>query len=231
MQLKSFDIFAPNVQSFCIVNEFIDNFTLAKASYQPDTASGNSDGDVDASMHFNRCLHRIARDKDKEAFVDIFEYFAPRIKAYYLKGGVSKEQAEELVQETMISIWNKADTFNSNQSKASTWIFTIARNKRIDALRKMKHAIPDPNDPTFIEADTSGPDQYLARQDQAKTVSSILKSLPEKQSALILKSFFEDKSHHDIAHETGIPVGTVKSRIRLALEKLRHLVAQKEDLI
>ncbi|MBL4804089.1 MAG: sigma-70 family RNA polymerase sigma factor [Alphaproteobacteria bacterium] len=163
----------------------------------------------------------IAENEDKEAFIALFEHFAPRIKSFLMKGGANPELADELAQETMLTIWNKAERYNPKQAAASTWIFTIARNKRIDSIRKTKRYDPDPSDPILLADDGPSPRQHALHKEEMDVLAKALETLPEEQAELVKKSFFEDKSHAVIAEETGIPLGTVKSRIRLALERLR----------
>ena len=170
---------------------------------------------------FEDLLTAVGQTKNRDAFIRLFEHFAPRIKSYLMKGGLTHELADELAQEAMLSVWQKAEQYDSTQSAASTWIFTIARNKKIDFLRKNARPQPDSNDP-MMSPDITLPDEIIFKSDQAKQLASAIADLPDDQAKLIRKSFFEEKTHADIAQETNIPLGTVKSRIRLALEKLRH---------
>ncbi len=164
----------------------------------------------------------IAEKQDKDSFVELFEYFAPRLKSFLMRGGTNPDLADELAQETMLSVWQKAGSFNPDQARASTWIFTIARNKRIDAFRKAKRPEPDIDNFEIEDKSIVMPDIRITSDEQAAALSMALKSLPEEQASLIRKSYFEEKTHMDIAAEENIPLGTVKSRIRLALDKLRH---------
>lgn len=176
----------------------------------------------DSSHSFEDMLADIGQRRDRQSFMELFQYFAPRIKSFLMKGGISEAQADELAQETMLTIWQKAESYNPAQAKASTWIYTIARNKRIDALRKVKYAEVDQDDPLYvIEDDRPGADVTLSQAEEHDALEAQIEKLPEDQAALIRKSFYEDKSHAVIAAETGIALGTVKSRIRMALEKLR----------
>lgn len=180
--------------------------------------SGSEGGD----RRFETLLCDVGKNKNKESFIELFEYFAPRIKSFLMKGGADENTADELAQETMLSIWDKAGSFDPQKAAASTWIFTIARNKRIDALRKIKgHSVNLEDLPVLQDENSSSPAQNLSRTEEAESIMYALSTLPEEQADLIVKSFFEDKSHAEIADETGIPLGTVKSRIRLALERLR----------
>lgn len=169
---------------------------------------------------FEALLQDVAANRNKESFVQLFEHFAPRVKSFLMKGGSPEDVADELAQETMLTVWNKAPSYNPAQSAASTWIFTIARNKKIDALRKTGRFEAAPTDPELIAAEDS-PGRDMMRTQETEAMAEALKELPEEQAMLLRQSFFEDKSHADIAKETGLPLGTVKSRIRLALERLR----------
>lgn len=180
------------------------------------------------SAAFNAHLHAVGRDGDKAAFVELFEYFAPRIKSYLMKNGTSPDQADELAQEAMLSVWHKAATFDSSQASASTWIFTIARNKRIDAIRKASRPDPDANDPLMKMTSFEEPHEGLEHYQEEEKITRIMEKLPQEQAVLIVKSFFEGKAHAEIAEETGLPLGTVKSRIRLALERLRKEMEDKD---
>ena len=180
------------------------------------------DGPIDYSGDdFNAMICAIAEKEDRDAFIALFEHFAPRVKSFLMKGGADPELADELAQETMLTIWNKAKSYNPEQAAASTWIFTIARNKRIDMIRKTKRYDVDPSDPILLADDNPSPRQNALYKEEMKVLADAIQTLPEEQAELVRKSFFEDKSHAEIADETGIPLGTVKSRIRLALERLR----------
>jgi RNA polymerase sigma-70 factor, ECF subfamily len=171
---------------------------------------------------FENLLRAVAEQRDRESFVQLFDHFAPRIKSYLMKGGTPEDQADELAQETMLAVWNRAESFDPAQASASTWIFTIARNKRIDAFRKHRHtATYDPLDNEQKDMGDLPPD-IIARAQETEAMEKALQKLPAEQSALLYKSFFENKSHAEIAKEIGLPLGTVKSRIRLALDKLRQ---------
>jgi RNA polymerase sigma factor (sigma-70 family) len=161
------------------------------------------------------------RDRaDTAAFARLFRHFAPRVKAFLRKSGATEALAEECAQDVMATLWQKAHLFDPTRASVATWVFTIARNRRIDALRKSRR--PEPEDlPWGPEAE---PDQAdaLEMQQESRRLGEALAQLPEKQRALIERAYFGDLSHTEIAAETGLPLGTIKSRIRLALERLRH---------
>jgi len=185
-------------------------------------------GSAPGTASFEDMLSAVGRNQDRKAFIDLFEYFAPRIKSFMLKSGAAPDQADELAQETMLTVWNKAGSYNPKLAGASTWIFTIARNKRIDGLRKQNRPEPDPDDPLMVRDDLPVPGEHLSRSEETHILSEAMKDLPEEQAELIRKSFFEDKTHQAIADETKLPLGTVKSRIRLALDRLRSDQKVKE---
>lgn len=170
--------------------------------------------------HFRDLLLAVARRQDKAAFGELFEYFAPRIKSFLMKGGAAPDQADELAQETMITVWQKAASFDPAKASASTWIFTIARNKRIDAIRKTPRPEVDADDIELADDAPNASDE-IAQGQETDIMARAIQNLPQEQADLLYKSFFEDKTHADIAKETNLPLGTVKSRIRLALDRLR----------
>ena len=169
---------------------------------------------------FESLLVGVGANADKQAFIEIFEYFAPRVKSFLMRGGLASDQAEELAQETMLAVWHNAAKFDPSKASASTWLYTIARNKKIDFFRKHQRAAPDPNDPFFSGSEHIMQDEGYSANQEAEVITQELKTLPEEQAKLVKMAFFEDKTHQEIAKETDIPLGTVKSRIRLALSKL-----------
>ena len=165
-------------------------------------------------------LRRIKANQDQQAFAELFSYFAPRVKAFLIKSGANPGLAEECTQEVMATLWHKAHLFDPSRAGVSTWIFTIARNKKIDALRKQRR--PEPEDLAWgPEAEPEAAD-VLALQQETKNLSEAITRLPEQQRDLIKRAYYGDLSHSEIAAETGLPLGTIKSRLRLALAKLRQ---------
>ncbi|WZU63179.1 sigma-70 family RNA polymerase sigma factor [Yoonia algicola] len=165
-------------------------------------------------------VYAVRDNKDRAAFAELFGYFAPRVKSFLMKSGASPDLAEECTQEVMATLWNKAHQFDPTKASVSTWIFTIARNRKIDILRKQRR--PEPEDlPWGPEAE---PDQAdaIGLQQETEQLGQALATLPEEQRKLIERAYFGELSHSQIAAETGLPLGTIKSRIRLALDRLRH---------
>lgn len=158
--------------------------------------------------------------RDEAEFARLFGHFAPRVKAFLMRSGADATLAEECAQETMAALWHKAHLFDPSRASVATWIFTIARNRRIDALRRQRR--PEPEDlPWGPEPEPDQADVLALQQDSAKLAEALAK-LPEKQRVLIEKAYFGDLSQTEIAEQTGLPLGTIKSRIRLALDRLRH---------
>ena len=163
----------------------------------------------------------VARDRDKAAFAALFDHFAPRLKTYVMRLGASPATADELVQETMLTLWRRAESFDPRQATASTWIFTIARNKRIDALRRETRPDLDPRDPALAAPPAVAADDAMATNESEVILRQAITALPEEQAELLRICYYGDKSHSQIAREMGLPLGTVKSRLRLALSRLR----------
>jgi len=170
-------------------------------------------------------LLAVGRERDRAAFAALFGHFAPRLKAYLRRQGCDPGGAEELVQEVMLLVWRRAETYDPAQASASTWVFTIARNKRIDVLRREQRPEIDPDDPALVPALVPGPqesaDLRVEAQETTGRLRAALKILPPEQAELLRLAYFEDKPHSVISIEQGIPLGTVKSRLRLAMERLR----------
>ncbi len=165
-------------------------------------------------------VHAVRDDKNKTAFAELFAHFAPRVKSFLMKSGASPDLADECTQEVMATLWNKAHMFDPTKASVSTWIFTIARNRKIDILRKQRR--PEPEDLPWGPEPEPDQTEILALQQETEQLGGALATLPPEQRKLIEKAYFGDLSHSEIAAETGLPLGTIKSRIRLALERLRH---------
>jgi RNA polymerase sigma-70 factor (ECF subfamily) len=177
---------------------------------------------IDGSKRMMWVSHmtRIRDNRDRAAFAELFDHFAPRVKGFLMKSGADATLAEECTQDVMAALWQKSHQFDPSRASVATWIFTIARNRKIDLLRRQRR--PEPEDlPWGPEAE---PDQadVLNLQQEAEILGNALQSLPAAQRELIDKAYFGDLTHSEIAAQTGLPLGTIKSRIRLALERLRH---------
>lgn len=178
---------------------------------------------------WGRLIGAVATRQDRAAFARLFGYFAPRIKTYMRRAGAADATAEELAQETMLAVWRKAALFDPATSGASAWIFTIARNLRIDAFRREHRGAAA--DLAEIEAefevdDRPPPDVHVAAAQAEERVRFALKELSDDQMRVVELSFYEDKAHAEIAQILEIPLGTVKSRLRLAMKRLRSVLGE-----
>ena len=169
-----------------------------------------------------RLASAVAERRDQTAFAELFDYFAPRIKSYLLRLGLESGQAEELTQEVMIVLWHKAGLFDPVKSSLSTWLFRIARNRRIDAFRRDKSALLDADDPALQPSQPESAEDIVEAEERDERVRKAMLELPEEQAVLVKQAFFLGRSHSQIADDTGLPLGTVKSRIRLAFSRLRR---------
>jgi len=167
------------------------------------------------------CMAAISANRSKEAFAELFDFYAPRIKSYMLRLGASDSEAEELAQDVMITVWQKAGMYDRNQASVSTWMFRIARNRRIDAQRRQRRPELTADDPMLRPPEIEQPDALLARDQLEGIVRSELVKLPLDQLRLLQAAFYDGLSHSEIARAFNLPLGTVKSRIRLAFLRLR----------
>jgi RNA polymerase sigma-70 factor (ECF subfamily) len=183
-----------------------------------------------AAAAWDQLIQAVATRQDRAAFIQLFEHFAPRIKTFMLRSGSREATAEEIAQETMLSVWRKAGTFVPGSAGAAAWIFTIARNLRIDALRREQRESPSKLDIEKEDAIGSQIDERLTPESQVaaaqmeQRVRKAMAQLSSDQMRVIELSFFGDKPHGEIAELLQIPLGTVKSRLRLAVARLRALL-------
>lgn len=166
-------------------------------------------------------MRRVAEGGDRAAFAALYEHFAPRLKAYMMRLGAAEDIAEELAQEALVTAWRRAASFDATQASVATWLFTIARNKRIDRLRRERRPEIDPADPALMPDPEPSPDRGIDAAQAETRLRSALSSLPPEQTRLLELAFFQELSHRDIAEREKLPLGTVKSRIRLALARLK----------
>jgi len=171
-------------------------------------------------------LRALADHGDRDAFARLFAHFAPRVKSYLIRSGSPEVQAEEIAQEVLVTVWRKAAFFDAAKASASTWIFTIARNLRVDSLRRGggREALDDAVDFDLMEADEPGVEDRLHASRESARLRGALAQLPPEQQRVLRLAYFDDESHSSISTELGIPLGTVKSRVRLALAQLRRLL-------
>jgi len=164
--------------------------------------------------------------QDQAAFAALFAHFAPRVKGFLMRSGSSAAFAEECTQEVLATVWRKSHLFDPAKASVATWVFTIARNRKIDMLRKERR--PEPEDLTWGPQEVPSQAETMGMQQDAERLGRALADLPAKQRALIERAYYGDLSHSEIAAETGLPLGTIKSRIRLALDRLRHSMSMTD---
>lgn len=171
----------------------------------------------------SECIAAVGHDRDGAAFAALFAYFAPRLKTYFIRfATVDAMTADELVQETMLLVWRKAALFDPGRAAPSTWVFSIAHNLRIDSWRSERRRTAVGDGVAHLLHDSApGPAEILTAAGRATALRKALQVLPREQMHLVLLSYFEDRSHAEIASSLGLPLGTVKSRLRTALVRLR----------
>ena len=169
----------------------------------------------------SRWIVAVAESRDRKAFKQLFDYFAPRIKGFCQNNGSTADRADEVVQEAFVNVWRKASLFDPKKASAGAWIFAIARNSRIDLIRKENRPEADTTDPFFEQNEPESPLAVLEIERKSKILRSFVKGLPAEQQQVLRLAFFEEKAHSEVAEELGIPLGTVKSRIRLAFKRIR----------
>ena len=181
-----------------------------------------------AGESFDDLLVAIGSARDRNAFARLFEHFAPRVKSYVRRLGADEALAEDLAQDVLLTVWHRAFQYDPAKATASTWIFTIARNRRIDALRRERRPEIDPDDPALVPDQEPSADQQVAMSQFSGRLRQAVANLPAEQAALLRLAYYEDKSHSHMAQELDLPVGTVKSRLRLAMTKLRAMLGDQE---
>jgi RNA polymerase sigma-70 factor (ECF subfamily) len=183
--------------------------------------------EADATAAMTARLARVAAGRDRQAFAELFLHFGPRIKSFMMRKGADADAAEDLVQETMIAVWNKAALYAADRGSVTTWVFTIARNLRIDRLRReaARH-FTDVEDCGEEASDEPGSEELVMRRQGAGRVAAALAALPPEQREIIALSYLEDLPQSAIAARLSTPLGTVKSRMRLAYRRLRALLEE-----
>ncbi len=167
------------------------------------------------------CMAAISAERSRPAFAELFDFYAPRIKSYMLRLGASDGEAEELAQDVMVTVWQKAGMYDRKQASVSTWMFRIARNRRIDVQRRQRRPELSGDEPMLRPPEIEPPDTLMARDQLEGIVRTELVKLPPDQLQLLQAAFYDGLSHSEIARAFNLPLGTVKSRIRLAFIRLR----------
>lgn len=181
---------------------------------------------TDLSNHDDVALMAAIAGQDRAAFAELFGRYAVRVKAFVLRGGATEADADEVAQEVMVTVWRKAQLFDPAKAAVSTWIFAVARNRRIDMIRRRARPEPDPEDPLFQPDPEPGGAEALNAQQISVRMRAALAELPEDQRQALHAAFFDGLSHSEIADRFDLPLGTVKSRIRLAFRALRAALGE-----
>lgn len=187
----------------------------------------SDDRGTPTAAQLSELILRVAASADRQAFEGLFLHFAPRVKGYLLRGGAEPGLAEEIAQETLLAVWRKSASFDPAKAGASTWIFTIARNLRIDRARRAAQPAALAEDPSQEAEAPPAADEVIAAAERDDRVRRLVADLPPEQAEIVQLSFFAEKPQTQIAESLGIPLGTVKSRVRLAMARLRTAL---EDL-
>lgn len=173
---------------------------------------------------FAALARRVAEGRDRQAFVELFDHFAPRLNGYLQRLGLERGDAEDMAQEVMAVLWHKAHLFDPTKSSLATWLFRIARNRRIDVARRERSRVLDPDEPMLMPSEPEPVDHEMDARQRDERVRAALSELPTEQYELVQMAFFLGLSHSQIADQSGLPLGTVKSRIRLAFQRMRKIL-------
>jgi len=198
--------------------------------------SGPSETRTDAAATLRKRmgdnLAAIARDRDETAFADLYGYYAGRVKSFLMGKGMNEDTAEELMQEIMLTVWRRAESYDPTKAAASTWLFTIARNRRIDHLRGNSRIEVELDD-ELLDIETTEHDpqaRFVSDAQSAALLERALSRLPQEQRQVMHLSYFRGQSHGAIARWLDLPIGTVKSRIRLAMQSVRSYLKEEGTL-
>jgi RNA polymerase sigma-70 factor (ECF subfamily) len=178
--------------------------------------------DPEPELKRGRWIVAIAESRDRDAFARLFEHYAPKLKAFLMRRGATAEIAEDLVQEVLLNVWRKAAQFDPARADASAWIYAMARNVRIDLVRRQRRAEAYAKSEALFENDADWPEDPAVVSEREKLVRSAMTGLSTDQIEVVRLSFFEGWPHSEIAERLGLPLGTVKSRLRLAFARLRE---------
>lgn len=190
-----------------------------------------TEANAERNQRLQQLVDRVAKDRDRTAFSELFDHYAPLIRSFSLaREPGAALVADELAQEVLIKLWDKAHTYKPEMASLNTWIFTLARNCRIDQLRRNARYNTDIDPTTLyqeVEDEQNDPFQSMQQKRISERIHAGLKQLPVEQSQVLAKVYLESKSHQETADELGLPLGTVKSRVRLALQKLEILMKRQ----
>lgn len=216
----------PAVPAAIVLRHSLPAGALAPRGAKGCAVSGSTP--VTNGVRFAGLMAAVADRRDRAAFAELFAYFAPRLKSFAMRGGADPETAEEIAQDAMAIVWRKAAHYDPAKAAVSTWIFTIARNRRIDLIRRESRPELDPDEPDLVPSPAPMGDAVVAARQTETLLRDAVFGLPGEQREVLEYAFYRDLTHPEIAEALKLPLGTVKSRIRLGLQKLE--AALKGDL-
>jgi RNA polymerase sigma-70 factor (ECF subfamily) len=194
----------------------------SRGATQPDKRQMTAATKEPEKRDFSPLIARIAEQRDRAAFIEVFNYFAPRVKSFLMNRGRNQHSAEDVLQEVMIAVWEKSYLYKREKASVSTWLFTIARYKHIDRLRKDGRHSLQSDEPDLRASEEPGTDDNVLQAQRDAAVQKVVAQLPADQQTVIVMSFTQGLSHSEIAERLGLPLGTVKSRIRRAFQRMRE---------
>jgi RNA polymerase sigma-70 factor, ECF subfamily len=205
----------------------LDDTLAPEAPVAPRRARSESDvtPDTDTAPAYSEqtvWMLAIRDQRDKQAFKRLFDHYAPRLKGFVMRAGAPKAQAEDIVQDVMLTVWRKAHLFDPSRAQVSSWIYQIARNRQIDVIRKEARPVPEALKAEDEDRDEGDAGQVLALEQETDMLRQALDKLAPAQREMIERAYLGELTHTEIRDATGLPLGTIKSRIRLGLERLRH---------
>ena len=229
--LKHLEFKNMNGQAQRQIDENLVYWSAKKAVLQPVYHSMNKPliSETEQAKRCKQDMQALAAKQDKKAYKNLYLYFAPKVNTFF-KQHASTCDADEMTHEVFIRVWQKAKTYRAERANVSTWIFAIARNLKIDVLRQKRItevSLDDSHSQLQISEDNVH--KELVSTSEKIQVTNNLKHLNEEQKQVILKVYFEDKSHQLAAQELGLTLGVIKSRIRSSLKVLRHHLGSQNE--
>ena len=204
-----------------------------RATMMGDKGNSNSASDAaqasDERLRETRLLTQLQQRRDTSIFDQIFKLFAPKLKSYLISLGSPQDEAESVVQDVMVTVWTKSHLFNADKASARTWLFTLVRNRYIDLKRANSRQVRAYDQYAESGVETSTSSDIQLNHTAGQEVSLLLEKLPKEQAEILLMAYVEGKSHREIAEQLQIPIGTTKSRVRLAFNRLRKIMESHDE--
>ncbi len=180
--------------------------------------------EVEPAARETELLLRVRDARDRNAYADLFGRFASKVKGYLQRTGLNAEDAENILQDIMIAVWNKARLFDPARASARTWIYSLARNRLIDIKRAEQREYAALERYVGETAGDAVYEEDLLARAMGQNSVALLDQIPQEQARVLLMAYVEGKSHREIARELNLPIGTVKSRARLGFQRIRGIL-------